>query len=58
MATMMGSDGTVGWLTTVLLLLALGLAGALLVATRTHRTVLRTDRTAGPRSRSDVRPGR
>ncbi|MFI7603200.1 hypothetical protein [Actinoplanes sp. NPDC049681] len=43
MASLIGSDGSVVWLVAVLLVLASGLAAALLAATRTHGAPMRAD---------------
>ncbi|GGQ63831.1 hypothetical protein [Couchioplanes azureus] len=44
MATLIGSDGSVVWLVTVLVLLASGLTGALLAATRGGTAPIRAPR--------------
>jgi len=44
MTTLIGSDGSVLWLVAVLLVLASGLAGALLAATRSQAAPIRADR--------------
>jgi hypothetical protein len=44
MTTLTGSDGSVVWLVAVLLVLALGLTGALLAATRTDASPMRAER--------------
>jgi hypothetical protein len=44
MTTLIGSEGSVIWLVAVLLVLASGLAGALLAATRSHTAPMRADR--------------
>ena len=51
MATVIGSGGDVLWLVAVLFVLTLGLAGALLAATRSAPTRMRagTQRTGTPR---------
>lgn len=43
MTTLIGSDGSVIWLVAVLLVLASGLAGALLAATRARPAPMRAD---------------
>ncbi|UQU68047.1 hypothetical protein COUCH_17955 [Couchioplanes caeruleus] len=52
MATLIGSDGSVIWLVAVLLVLASGLAAALLAATRADAAPMRAQR------RSPDRPAR
>ncbi|ROP34211.1 hypothetical protein [Couchioplanes caeruleus] len=44
MATLIGTDGSVVWLVTVLMLLASGLAGAVLAATRAEAAPIRAPR--------------
>jgi hypothetical protein len=44
MTALIGSDGSVIWLVAVLLVLAVGLAGALLAATRSQPAPMRADR--------------
>ncbi|MEV6597453.1 hypothetical protein AB0M36_11385 [Actinoplanes sp. NPDC051346] len=44
MATLIGSDGSVVWLVTVLMILATGLAGAVLAATRAQTSPIRATR--------------
>ena len=49
MTTLIGSDGSVLWLVAVLLLLASGLAGALLAATRRNSAPMRAEHRAPER---------
>jgi hypothetical protein len=49
MTTLIGSDGSVLWLVAVLLLLASGLAGALLVAIRRNSAPMRAEQRAPER---------
>ncbi|MFI5495667.1 hypothetical protein [Actinoplanes sp. NPDC051859] len=44
MATLLGSDGSVVWLVTVLMILATGLCGAVLAATRPQPAPIRAQR--------------